>query len=324
VTHATVAVEEGGARPVHCPFCGSELDTTLVRELLEEEVWQVYDNRLLTKAIRSMSGAVWCPLLQCQQPAENLPSSSEGPRLGKCPVCLFVFCLECNKASHGAASCILQETAIVGEVDGGEKEKEKNKDYGVFEAMLRKSGPKRTQEFLNVVVQDIFGGLDMEDKMDLVKRYSKSSEEKKNLDEEYGAAYIEYFVNRFSTGHIEQIWEGGLDKRRRHWGLEFGTLEGTGNLQQGLPATAFTTFLTTIRENSSSDKSMNIGKNAMHWLEARHASGGIDLRPCPACFVPIEKDFGCHHMQCTQCGFHFCWECLQSLHECCKNGCNSA
>ena len=28
----------------------------------------------------------------------------------------------------------------------------------------------RTQEFLNVVVQDIFGGLDMEDKMDLVKR----------------------------------------------------------------------------------------------------------------------------------------------------------
>ena len=27
-------------------------------------------------------------------------------------------------------------------------------------------------------------------------RYSKSSEEKKNLDEEYGAAYIEYFVNR--------------------------------------------------------------------------------------------------------------------------------
>ena len=25
MTHATVAVEEGGARPVHCPFCGWEL-----------------------------------------------------------------------------------------------------------------------------------------------------------------------------------------------------------------------------------------------------------------------------------------------------------
>ena len=58
-------------------------------------------------------------------------------------MCLFVFCLACNKASHGAASCILQETAILGEVAGDEEEEEKNKDYGVFEAMLRKSGPKR-------------------------------------------------------------------------------------------------------------------------------------------------------------------------------------
>ena len=81
----------------------------------------------------------------------------------------------------------------------------------------------RTQEFLNVVVQDIFGGLDMDDKMELVKRwenqsmiqkfqvfctsckthefilicrYSKSPEDKENLENEYGAAYIEYFVNR--------------------------------------------------------------------------------------------------------------------------------
>ena len=51
----------------------------------------------------------------------------------------------CNKASHGAASCtgLQQETANVGEVGGDEEEIEKNKDYGVFEAMLRKSGPKR-------------------------------------------------------------------------------------------------------------------------------------------------------------------------------------
>ena len=64
---------------------------------------------------------------------------------GKCPVCLFVFCLECKKASHGTADCIslMSETTIVGEVDGDEEEIEKNKDYEVFEAMLRKSGPKR-------------------------------------------------------------------------------------------------------------------------------------------------------------------------------------
>jgi len=302
VSHATVVVEEGGARPIPCPFCGSELDAVLVRELLEEDVWEAYDNRLLTKAIRSMSGAVWCPLLKCQQPAQNLPHSSEGPRLGKCPVCLFVFCLACNKASHGAADCnsLQQETAVVEKVKGDQKESEAaNKDYEVFHGMLKKSGPKRTQEFLNVVVQDIFGGLDMDDKMELVKRYSRSPEDKENLENEYGAAYIEYFVNRFSTG--------GMDNFR------FSTA-------------AFTTFLTTIREkqSDSKQKSLFIGEHAMHWLETRQTSGGIDLRPCPTCFVPIEKYFGCHHMQCTQCGSHFCWDCLQSMEECSETRCNSA
>ena len=228
----------------------SELDAMMVRELLEEQVWESYDNRLLTKAIRSMDGAVWCPVLQCQQPAENLPHSSEGPRLGKCPVCLFVFCLACKKASHGTANCssLLHEAASAEEEDGNEKDGQEvaNKDYQVFEAMLKKSGPIRTREFLNVVVEDIFGGLDINDKMELVKRYSKSPEEKKNLDDEYGEAYIEYFVNRFRSGDLENIW-------------------------QRFSASAFTTFLTTIRENKSGSKQKSLfeGENAMHWLEAR-------------------------------------------------------
>ena len=77
------------------------------------KVWEVYDAKLLTKAIRSMSGAVWweipvnvkiskkyiykkiflttyvidyherCPILDCQQPAQSLPSSTEGLQLGE-------------------------------------------------------------------------------------------------------------------------------------------------------------------------------------------------------------------------------------------------
>ena len=62
-------------------------------------------------------------------------------------MCLFVFCLECKKASHGTANCsnLQQETAMVGSVDQDpdQGESEKNKDYEVFEAMLRKSGPQR-------------------------------------------------------------------------------------------------------------------------------------------------------------------------------------
>jgi len=312
-SHATVSVEGGGAKPVQCPSCGWELDAMLVKELLEQQVWEVYDAKLLTKAIRSMSGAVWCPILDCQQPAQSLPSSTEGPQLGKCPVCLFVFCLACRKASHGNAKCkeVPQGDigGAVGEVEqaGGKEDHHSNRDYEVSQAMFKKSGPKRTQEFLNLVVQDMFASLDFEGKMELVKRYSNSPEEKKRLDDEFGAAYIEYFVNRFRSGYVEHSWERALLNTRSS-------------------SVAFTTFLSTIRENKSSDQnSLAAGKIAMHYVEARHASGGtIDLRPCPACFVPIEKISGCPHMCCSQCDTHFCWECLQTLEECAQTRCDSA
>ena len=81
-------------------------------------------------------------------PSKKQRKTLDWVRAGKCPVCLFVFCLECKKASHGTADCIghPQDSAIVREISGKEKEEEeneKNKDCEVFEAMLRKSGPKR-------------------------------------------------------------------------------------------------------------------------------------------------------------------------------------
>lgn len=47
-----------------------------------------------------------------------------------------------------------------------------------------------------------------------------------------------------------------------------------------------------------------------------------NTKPCPGCNVPIEKNTGCNHMQCTQCQYDFCWICLthlethQAPHEC--------
>lgn len=32
-------------------------------------------------------------------------------------------------------------------------------------------------------------------------------------------------------------------------------------------------------------------------------------KPCPHCGVRIEKNGGCDYIQCTQCGYEFCWEC---------------
>jgi len=33
-------------------------------------------------------------------------------------------------------------------------------------------------------------------------------------------------------------------------------------------------------------------------------------RPCPNCKTSIDKNGGCNHMQCSQCQFHFCWNCM--------------
>jgi len=63
--------------------------------------------------------------------------------------------------------------------------------------------------------------------------------------------------------------------------------------------------------------------------EVRSASGAIigpagdaflaledfegDIKPCPMCRVPIERDAGCAQMMCKRCKHVFCWYCLTSL-----------
>lgn len=34
-----------------------------------------------------------------------------------------------------------------------------------------------------------------------------------------------------------------------------------------------------------------------------------NAKPCPGCRMVVEKIWGCHHMECTQCRTHFCWVC---------------
>ncbi|KAJ7442482.1 hypothetical protein B0H11DRAFT_2093838 [Mycena galericulata] len=41
---------------------------------------------------------------------------------------------------------------------------------------------------------------------------------------------------------------------------------------------------------------------------ARH-----DVKNCPGCAIPIERDEGCHHVTCIQCQTHICWVCLQTF-----------
>ncbi|KAJ7057766.1 hypothetical protein C8F01DRAFT_1306744 [Mycena amicta] len=42
-------------------------------------------------------------------------------------------------------------------------------------------------------------------------------------------------------------------------------------------------------------------------------AAGHDVKNCPGCMVPIERDEGCHHVTCSQCRTHICWVCLRTF-----------
>ena len=49
----------------------------------------------------------------------------------------------------------------------------------------------------------------------------------------------------------------------------------------------------------------DIYKNkTLEWLEN-------NTKNCPKCDKVIYKDGGCNHIKCSQCGIHFCWDCMQ-------------
>ena len=75
-------IKDGSSRTIDCPdpSCRSKVEIGAVHKLVNKELFEKYDMNLLTFAIRSMSGSVWCPILDCQQPAQVF---SMEPHLGR-------------------------------------------------------------------------------------------------------------------------------------------------------------------------------------------------------------------------------------------------
>ena len=48
------------------------------------------------------------------------------------------------------------------------------------------------------------------------------------------------------------------------------------------------------------------GKEFYEWARDKN------VKLCPQCRLPVEKNGGCPNMNCTKCGFGFCWLCMQS------------
>ena len=74
-------IKDGNSRTIDCPDprCRNKVDISVIQKLVQTELFEQYDMKLLTVAIRSMSGSVWCPILDCQQPAQII---STEPNIG--------------------------------------------------------------------------------------------------------------------------------------------------------------------------------------------------------------------------------------------------
>jgi hypothetical protein len=46
-------------------------------------------------------------------------------------------------------------------------------------------------------------------------------------------------------------------------------------------------------------------------------------KKCPKCKTLIEKAGGCHHMECGNCGLHFCWTCRLPMSKCKAENCQN-
>ncbi|KAE9369945.1 hypothetical protein N431DRAFT_511898 [Stipitochalara longipes BDJ] len=69
------------------------------------------------------------------------------------------------------------------------------------------------------------------------------------------------------------------------------------------------------------------GMTCRQWQEMGTEDGRLlrqykeenDVRECPNCGVGIEKNEGCNHIECRQCGAHICWFCMDMFAE--SEGC---
>ena len=301
--HCEAEIELGRGRQVPCPAhdCRQPLTMALVQQLVSQTAWQRYDAGLLTRAMRSLSNTVWCPVLDCQQPASVL-----NPGLAKCPVCSFVFCTECQRAFHGNSCCedhsvlrserqqreVEQEAEQEAGRDGGTSRQGGNAelagDMELFHALEAKRGRRAAEDELRRVVSALFGGLDAAERAALVREYTTATlERRQQLQDQYGRPFLHYFL-------ASQL--GGRARRE-----------------------SFTEFLRELREDRGEGPRLQLLINT---AAVRALAVDLILQPCPACSVPIEKTGGCHHMYCTQCGSHFCWDCLQDMQLCTQTRCD--
>ena len=99
----TGLIKEGNVHLLKCPEskCDTQAIPGLIRELVSDELYQRYDNLLLSSVIDSMSDIIYCPRPHCKTPV----LVDENSNLACCQNCDFAFCKLCKYTFHGVSPC---------------------------------------------------------------------------------------------------------------------------------------------------------------------------------------------------------------------------
>ena len=202
--------------------------------------------------------------------------------------------MECKRTSHGNLACgDNTKLKIDQEEKHSDEDREKiSKDFEMFEMIIKRQGVSRAEDILQKIIDDLFGHLNEEEGRELALAYvGGTNEEKEVYEAQFGKPYLQYFLSGLR----------GVRRRNHH-------------------SARFTDFMVSLRHEDSVSDGL-IATALKQKLEIASYARGLNLRPCPMCFVPIEKDGGCNHMHCTHCEAHFCWYCEQDIQICTATSC---
>lgn len=107
----TVQITDGAVKALTCPEnkCDVQADPNMVKNLVDDTVFEKYDKILLQRTLECMNDVVYCPRKTCQSPVLK----EQDRDMGRCPACSFVFCVLCNTTYHGSAKCPMRSKDLL-------------------------------------------------------------------------------------------------------------------------------------------------------------------------------------------------------------------
>ena len=144
--------------------------------------------------------------------------------------------------------------------------------------------------------------------------------------QKYGPTHAVYHVNKFVFSMFSSLdknemrvlkrsYRSGLPEEYRE---ELYAQYGKAYLEYFCEGNYHAGGVSKLLYDLSQEHRKDLGSMAKLFAELGTAG---DIRPCPTCRVPIQKNGGCHHMKCTNCGGNYCWDCFQPMKACTETKC---